>query len=99
MSVNEANLEKLKAKVEKLINLHKGLAEEYRHLELANGKLSGKLEEQKTKIIELESQNKTLKIAQAVTRTEGGDQNTRDLKLKINEYIREIDRCLAFMHQ
>jgi predicted nucleic acid-binding Zn-ribbon protein len=99
MVATEVNLDEIRAKVQKLITLHSQLHEEVRQLEALNGKLSGKIDEQKSKIKELENQTKALKIAQAVTQGGGGDQNTRDLKMKINEYIREIDKCLAFLHK
>ncbi len=93
------NMDEVKTKVQKLINLHSGLREEVQQLESLNAKLSRKLEEQKSKHKTLESQHKALKIAKAVSQGDGADQNTRDLKMKINEYIREIDKCLAFLHK
>ena len=94
----EVNLEGLKTKVEKLINSHLELSRENKNLQLYNHELREKLEEQKNKIKELEDKNKIIKLSQAVNGS-GSDQNARDLKLKINEYIREIDKCLALLHK
>ena len=47
------------------------------------------------KIDELKQQNSILKLA-------GGDMNEKDKKefeRKINQYIREIDKCIAFLGQ
>jgi hypothetical protein len=94
----EVNLEELKIKVEKLINLHLELSRENKSLKLFNHELKIKNEEQKNKIGELEDKNKVIKLSQAISGN-GSDQNARDLKLKINEYIREIDKCLALLHK
>ena len=94
----EVNLEELKVKVEKLINLHLELSQENKNLKHYNHELKLKAEEQKNKISELENKNKIIKLGQAMNGN-GLDQNPRDLKLKINEYIREIDKCLALLHK
>jgi hypothetical protein len=94
----EVNLEEVKIKVEKLINLHLELSRENKNLKLYNHELQQKNEEQKNKISELEDKNKVIKLSQAINGN-GSDQNARDLKLKINEYIRELDKCLALLHK
>ncbi|HKR05593.1 MAG TPA: hypothetical protein VJY62_13245 [Bacteroidia bacterium] len=94
----EVNLEELKIKVEKLVNLHMELSRENKNLKLYNHELKQKGEEQKIKISELEDKNKVIKLSQAINGN-GSDQNARDLKLKINEYIRELDKCLALLHK
>jgi predicted RNase H-like nuclease (RuvC/YqgF family) len=94
----EVNLEELKIKVQKLINSHLELTRENKNLKLYNHELKQKVEEQKNKISELEDKNKVIKLSQAINGN-GSDQNARDMKLKINEYIREIDKCLALLHK
>ena len=98
MNSNLEQLKELKIKVEKLINLHLELSRENKSLKLFNHELKLKNEEQKTIISELEDKNKVIKLSQAINGN-GSDQNARDLKLKINEYIREIDKCLALLHK
>jgi len=98
MIVVEVSLEGLKIKVEKVINSHLELTRENKNLKLFNHELRQKNEEQKIKIRELEDKNKVIKLSQAINGN-GSDQNARDLKLKINEYIREIDKCLALLHK
>jgi predicted nuclease with TOPRIM domain len=85
----------LKNKVEKLINLHERLMTENKELKSRYEKLQERMEQQDRQLHELEEKNKLIKLAQKVA---GSDQNTRDIKLKINEYIREIDRCLALIN-
>ncbi|MBI1221672.1 MAG: hypothetical protein GC180_03625 [Bacteroidetes bacterium] len=47
---------------------------------------------QKNTLRELEEQNKLIKIAEAVALSK---EDKRTVKLKINEFIREIDKCIA----
>ena len=96
MNDSRSQLAQLKIKVEKLINLHTQLAKENQQLKLIQSQLAEDLKRSHQQITELEEKNKLIKMAQAVS---GTDQNTRDLKLKINEYIREIDRCLALINR
>jgi hypothetical protein len=96
MNDSRSQLAQLKIKVEKLINLHTQLAKENQQLKLIQSQLAEDLKRSHQQVTELEEKNKLIKMAQAVS---GTDQNTRDLKLKINEYIREIDRCLALINR
>lgn len=47
---------------------------------------------------ELKEQIKTIKLAQSIS-TGSGDQSSRQVKMKINEYIREIDKCLSLLNR
>ncbi len=98
MIATEINFDEIKIKVEKLIHLHKDIKQENKNLNYQNHQLNQKLEEQKNKISELENQNKLFKLGQVISNG-GADQNSRNLKLKINEYIREIDKCLALLNK
>ena len=99
MITTEINFDEIKIKVEKLIHLHKDSKQENKNLSYQNHQLSQKIEEQKNKLSELENQNKLFKLGQVITSNSGTDQNSRNLKLKINEYIREIDKCLALLNK
>jgi len=87
----------LRTKVEKLINLHEKQAAENRDLRASLNRLSESKSQLEGKVKELEEKQKLQRISQAIS--SGGDQNTRELKLKINEYIREIDKCLTVMNK
>jgi hypothetical protein len=41
---------------------------------------------------------KNIKLAQSLT-AGSGDQSSRQVKTKINEYIREIDKCLSLLNR
>ena len=65
-------------------------------LQLSNKQLIAEKEDQQNKINNLSEQLKTLKLAQSLAGS--GDQDTRQAKMKINEYIKEIDKCLALLN-
>ena len=72
----------LQSKVEKLILQHRKATEE-------------KKQKQKENFSELEEKNKVLKLANNISGAEG--KNT-EVKLKINELVREIDKCIALVN-
>ena len=96
MNSNLEQLKELKIKVEKLINLHEQLMRQNQQLQIVNNQLNQKILRQETQITELTETNKVIKLAQ---RLSGSDQNARDIKLKINEYIREIDKCIGLINR
>ncbi len=96
MNDNLEQLKELKIKVEKLINLQVQLGKQNQQLQLLNNQLIQKGQRQDDRISELEEKIKVIKLAQQLS---GSDQNTRDIKLKINEYIREIDKCLGLINR
>lgn len=80
----------VKQKAEKLAENHRLLIEK-------NDKLSGELEKLKQELTikdqqvsELNDKIKLLKIAGSVD-----TESTKEVKLKINEMVREIDKCIA----
>lgn len=56
--------------------------------------LMSDLEQKEKAILELEEQNQTLKIAKSLT----GAEDKSEAKLKINELVREIDKCIALLN-
>lgn len=97
MNDHELQFKELKNKVEKLINLHEQLVEENQLLQSKAKLLTQTIDQQGQQLAVLEEKNKVIKLANALSG--GTDQNTRDIKLKINEYIREIDKCLALINR
>ena len=85
-------VDSLQSKVEKLIIQHKKTKEDLKQLKEENSFLQGKLADGKVQIKDLEEQNKVLKLAKSLSGKEG---KSTDIKLKINELIREIDKCIA----
>ncbi len=89
---------------QKLRNIYADLNELLKQKEAVNSEkeeLKRKVEElerklilQKNTIEQLEEKSKFVKIAERISYS-GGD--TKELKLKINEYLRELDRCMELL--
>ncbi|NVO01514.1 MAG: hypothetical protein HXX09_02305 [Bacteroidetes bacterium] len=85
----------LEYKVKKLLDLQRKIERENSIIKKENYELKKTLEESSTKISEFEQKIKTIKITKAI---EKGDGIT-DAKLKINEIVREIDKCIALLNR
>ena len=81
-------------KVRKLIARQKKLREENEKLINDINQLKTKNEEQKLVINGLEEKIQVLKLA----RTTGGGEDNSDVKAKINELVREIDKCIGLLN-
>ncbi len=108
----DQQFEKIKAievKIQKLIEFNKNIAEEKAMFEEENRQLSDEikklketisnyeqqLEAQKVELANLEDKNKVLNLATSET-TETKEEN-KFLKTRIDEYVKEIDKCLALL--
>ena len=89
-------LDSVVLKAEKLLKSRQSLLDKVQKLEQINFELNNELDTLRKDTESLREANQVLRMAKAVS---GEDQNTRDLKLRINDYIREIDRCLALTNR
>jgi cell division septum initiation protein DivIVA len=89
-------LDSVVLKAEKLLKSRQTLLDKVQKLEQINFELNNELDTLRKDNESLREANQVLRMAKAVS---GEDQNTRDLKLRINDYIREIDRCLALINR
>lgn len=80
----------IKVKTEKLIGKYNQLEEQNKKLSEKVEKLEKELTEKEQQILEMDSKIKVLKISGSVD-----EESTKDVKLKINELVREIDKCIA----
>lgn len=71
------------------------LLSSYNKLKQENSKFSLELEEKRKEIIELNNKIKIMSISKSV---DVSKEDIKDTKLKINEYIREIDKCIALLN-
>lgn len=85
-------LKTIQQKVEKLASVNDSLREENAQLIKENGRMKETVDIQKNTIKDLEEYNKIIKIAGGLHLSK---TDAREVKLKINEYIRELDRCIA----
>ncbi len=89
-------VDKLEDKISKLVDRYRHLKNEVSVLTTKNEKLSNDLLEAKNKMLVLEENYNTLKVSK-VLETTGSDIN--GTKLKINELVREIDKCIALLNR
>ncbi len=82
-------------KIRKLVNLQKKLEVENVELKKEIKELLINIERQRSIIKKLEDKYKILKISKTIEFKEG----TTDAKLKINELVREIDKCLGLLNK
>ena len=89
-------VDSIEEKVEKLIARLTQIQLEKSDLQMNNDALNVKLQEQEKQIVELQDKVKLINISKSV------DVDKEDVKAtrsKINEYVREIDKCIALLNK
>jgi uncharacterized protein YoxC len=86
----------LKSKTEKMLHLQEALQKDNAQLKLKINKLQSRVEELETSKSKLEDSYKTLQLAQNIS---GDNDKNLAIKLKINELVREIDKCIAQLNR
>lgn len=94
MSVVAEQLDKVVEKTERLIELCAALQEENELLKLENQSLNVSLNTGKEKNKELEDKIRVLKLAKSFSET---NEKSLDIKQKINDFVREIDKCIVLL--
>nr|MBC7614097.1 hypothetical protein [Pseudopedobacter sp.] len=94
MSVIAKKLDHVLDRTQKLVDLSKALQEHNDLLNLENQSLKVALETSENKRKELEEKLRVLKMAKSL---EGTSEKTLDIKQKINEFVREIDKCIVLL--
>jgi seryl-tRNA synthetase len=82
----------LERKIKLFINEHHSIQEELRILKTENSNLRNTLNRKEQQIGDFQNQNK---ISTIVDNIAAGGEDAAELKQYINEYIREIDKCIA----
>ena len=90
----------LTVRVEKLARTQGNLRDENTKLKLRNDELEQLVTQQKNALTELEEQNKVVKIAKAVTDPDNyqGEDDRKEQRKRLNELVREIDKCIALLN-
>jgi Mg2+ and Co2+ transporter CorA len=90
--------------IKQLLEKTKLLAERYQQqvkknnqLEIELAELRNKLEQQNEIIKDLEERNKILKLAASLRGNT--EENVSSIKLKINQLVKEIDKCVALLNK
>jgi len=90
----KTNLNGLERKILVLLNEHKSLKDQVRSLKLENHELKSSLKARDEQLANFKNQIKITKIVENLNPEDG---SVSDLKRKVDEYIREIDKCIAHL--
>ena len=86
----------IEEKLHKFIAKYKQLYEEKESIEQEYNKLSDKLDGYENEMTSLQEKVRFMKISKSVDTSQ---EDAKSTKLKINEYIREIDKCIALLNK
>ena len=87
-------LDKVLQKTAQVLELCNALQEENDLLKLENQSLKVAVDTAKGKNVELEEKLRVTKLAKSI---EGASEKSLDIKQKINDFVREIDRSIALL--
>ncbi len=90
----KTSLSGLERKILVLLNEHKSLKEEIRSLKLETHDLKDNLKARDEQLHNFKNQIKITKIVDQINPEDG---SATELKRKVEEYIREIDKCIAHL--
>ncbi len=91
-------IQDLSQDVQSLIAQKQRLQEVLSQLEDENKTLLDEVVGLREKLSSFQNQDKIVKIVNSVVE-EGESEKTTELKRKINEYIREVDKCISHLSQ
>ena len=84
----------LNRKIDDLVNNFNSLKEENRNLKTRNEALNSTLRDHEEEMKELEKKYDRIKLSGALL---GEGENATEAKRRINELMREIDKCIALL--
>ncbi len=90
----KTNLNGLERKLLVLINEHKSLKEEIKTLKTENQELKAGVKSRDEQLFNFKNQIKISKIVDNISPEDG---SASELKKKVDDYIREIDKCIAYL--
>ena len=86
----------IEVKVGKLVTKCSQLSVEKDNLQQNNDALNVQLQEKEKKVVALQDKVKLMNISKSVDATK---EDVKATRLKINEYVREIDKCIALLNK
>ncbi|PTQ95722.1 hypothetical protein C8P68_105230 [Mucilaginibacter yixingensis] len=87
-------LNSIMERTERLITLCNSLQEDNDMLRLENQSLAVALDTSREKTKDVEEKLRVLKLAKSFSET---NEKSLDIKQKINEFVREIDKCIVLL--
>ncbi len=91
---HDAVINELNFKIDKLIKLYISSLEQNKNLESKVQELQSELEHVKREKQDLNNKLKTTQVAGAISSGEG----SYEAKMRINQLVREIDKCIALLN-
>ena len=89
-------MKQLETRVRKLMEIVEQTLREKQETDAAVEELQKRLDEKDKEIREMNQKYETLKLAKSLT---GEQPEKGDARLKINNIVRELDRCIALLNQ
>ena len=86
----------IEVKVGKLIAKYDQVNAEKLDLQRNNNTLKARLQEKESQIVALQDKVKLMNISKSV---DASEEEVKSTRLKINEYVREIDKCIALLNK
>ena len=97
----DAVINELNTKVERLIKLYISSLDKNRETDTEMKELRIQIERMKSENMKLHEEIKTLKVATAISTGEGSSEaenGSYEAKMRINQLVREIDKCIALLN-
>tara|TARA_B100000749_G_C18158394_1_gene354782 strand:+ start:244 stop:528 length:285 start_codon:yes stop_codon:yes gene_type:complete len=90
-------VDNIEGKVNKIISLYKSASDKNELLLSEKSQMKKLISEKDKEIKKLEEKIKLLRITKSVNSEES--ENIKESRKKINEYVREIDKCVALLNK
>ncbi|TGD83182.1 hypothetical protein [Hymenobacter wooponensis] len=91
-----AQLDRLERQVTTLVAAYQQLREELADAQTTIQHLRADVRDRERQLKDFQNQENIVKLVNTIA---GEPANTNELKLRLNEYIREIDKCLAYLRE
>ena len=92
-----AQLDRLERQVTTLVSAYQQLREELADSQTTVEQLRADVRDREREIKDFQNQENITKLVNTIAAGEAA--NVNELKLRLNEYIREIDKCLAYLRE
>ncbi|UYZ61547.1 hypothetical protein [Hymenobacter weizhouensis] len=91
-----AQLDRLERQVTTLVAAYQQLREELADAHTTIQQLRADVRDRERQLKDFQNQENIVKLVNTIA---GEPANANELKLRLNEYIREIDKCLAYLRE
>lgn len=92
--LTQSSLNQLEKNIQSLLGIYQKSKSELEDIKEENTSLKAEITELKTRLSNFQNQDK---IAKIVSNTTVEKEESTELKHKLNEYIKEIDRCIEYL--